>query len=100
MSMTRTHVRIAAVAGLHCTRTSHGAFQALLQQMAEQADMVLLCGDMTDHGLVEEAQVLVRELSGVKVPLLGVLGNHDYHSGQAQEVEAVLAEAGVKILDG
>lgn len=92
--------RIAAVADLHCTRTGRGTFAPLLEQAAGQADVLLLCGDLTDHGLPEEAEVLARELSGVKVPLIGVLGNHDYHSGHAGEVERILEAAGLRILDG
>lgn len=100
MSEKRERVRVAATSDLHCTRTSQGQFQPVLRQMAEAADVLLLCGDLTDHGLVEEAEVLARELAGIKVPMLGVFGNHDYHSDQAQEVERVLEGAGLKVLDG
>lgn len=98
--MTGDNVRIAAVADLHCTRSSQGAFKPLLQQMAEAADVLLLCGDLTDHGHVEEAEVFAAELAGIKVPMLGVMGNHDFHAGHAPEVERILEGAGVKILDG
>jgi Icc-related predicted phosphoesterase len=98
--MTRDTVRIAAVADLHCTRTSQGAFQPLFAQVNSLADVLLLCGDLTDHGLPEEAKVLAHELAGVKLPMLGVLGNHDYHSDQAAEVEHVLEGVGLKLLDG
>jgi len=100
MSTTRERVRIAAVSDLHCTRTSQGAFHPLFQRIAAEADLLLLCGDLTDHGLPEEARVLAQELAGVKVPMLGVLGNHDYHSEQAEDVERILAGVGLKILDG
>jgi Icc-related predicted phosphoesterase len=98
--MTKDRVRIAAVSDLHCTRTSQGMFQPLLSQMAAEADIILLCGDLTDHGLPDEAQVLARELAGVRVPMLGVFGNHDYHSGHVAEVEHILEATGLKILDG
>lgn len=101
MARNETRVRIAAVADLHCTRTSQGAFQKLFAEANAAADVLLLCGDLTDHGLPEEAQVLVKELSGVvRVPTLAVLGNHDWHSGKVQEVVDLLAAAGVKVLDG
>ncbi len=100
MKPARQQMRIAAVSDLHCTRTSQGALQPILQRAAAQADLLLLCGDLTDHGLPEEARVLAGELAGVKVPMLGVLGNHDYHSDQAVEVEHILEGAGVKLLDG
>jgi Icc-related predicted phosphoesterase len=93
-------LRIGAVADLHCSKDSPGQLMPLLTQAAEQVDVLLLAGDLTDYGLPEEAQVLVRELSGVKVPLVAVLGNHDYESGQASTVRQVLIDAGVKLLDG
>ena len=93
-------VRVGAVADLHCAKESHGQLQPLLAQMWELVDVLLLAGDLTDHGLPEEAQVLARELSGGKVPLVAVLGNHDYESGKADEVCRILTEAGVKMLDG
>jgi Icc-related predicted phosphoesterase len=75
--------------------------QPLFARMAERADVVVLCGDLTDYGLPEEARVLAREVSGVlKVPAVAVFGNHDYESGHADEVGAILTDAGVRILDG
>jgi Icc-related predicted phosphoesterase len=100
MNTTSKQMRIAAVSDLHCTRTSQGAFGPLFQRIAGQMDLLLLCGDLTDHGLPEEARVLAGELAGVKVPMLGVLGNHDYHSDHAEEVERILEGVGLKILDG
>lgn len=97
---TRQVVRIGALADLHCSKNSRGLLQPVLQQAAEQVDVLLLGGDLTDYGLPEEAQLLVRELSGVNIPMVGVLGNHDYESGQAAEVTKILADAGVKMLDG
>ena len=93
-------VRVAAMADLHCTRNSQGQLQPLLAQAAAGADVLLLGGDLTDYGLPEEAHVLARELNAVKVPLVGVLGNHDFESGQQAEVSKILAGAGVTMLDG
>jgi Icc-related predicted phosphoesterase len=94
-------VRVAAVGDVHCGRASQGALQPLFTRMGEHADVVVLCGDLTDYGLPEEARVLAREMSGVlKVPVLAVFGNHDYESGHAEEVGRILADAGVRILDG
>jgi Icc-related predicted phosphoesterase len=101
MSKNEKRVRVAAVADLHCTRTSQGLFQQLFAEINSRADVLLLCGDLTDHGLPEEAHVLARELTGVlKVPTLAVLGNHDWHSGKQEELEHIFAEVGVKVLDG
>lgn len=93
-------LRIGALADLHCSKNSQGQLQPLLLRAAEHVDVLLLGGDLTDYGLPEEALLLARELSGVKVPMVGVLGNHDYESGQAAEVAKILTDAGVKMLDG
>ena len=94
-------MRLAAVGDIHCTRTSQGALQPLFAAMAAAADALVLCGDLTDYGLAEEARVLVRELAVTRgLPAVAVLGNHDHQSGEAAEVARVLTEAGVHVLDG
>jgi Icc-related predicted phosphoesterase len=94
-------VRLAAVGDLHCGRLSPGSLQPLLGQIAAAADVVALCGDLTDHGLPEEARLLAKELaSQLKVPTVAVLGNHDYESGQALEITKILEDTGVVVLDG
>jgi Icc-related predicted phosphoesterase len=93
-------VRLAAVGDLHCTKNSHGMLQPLFSKVAESADILLLCGDLVDYGQLEEAKVLARELASVKMPMLAVLGNHEFESGQTAEVERVLGDAGVVFLDG
>jgi Icc-related predicted phosphoesterase len=93
-------VRIAALADLHCTKTSQGAFQNLFARVADSADLLLLAGDLTDYGLPDEARVLARELTSLRVPAVAVLGNHDIESSKQDEVRQVLADAGLTILDG
>jgi Icc-related predicted phosphoesterase len=94
-------LRLAAVADLHCTTASKGKFRPLFGQMAEDADVFLLGGDLTDYGLPDEARILAQELQDVRgVPIVAVLGNHDFHSGREGEVTAILTDAGVRILDG
>lgn len=93
-------MRVAAVGDLHCRRDATGALGPLLAPVNDLADVLLLCGDLTDYGLVEEAQVLARELTAVRVPMVAVLGNHDHESGRAADVAKVLGEAGVHVLDG
>jgi Icc-related predicted phosphoesterase len=90
--------RVAAVGDLHCRKTSGGAIAPLLAGV--HADVLLLCGDLTDYGLPEEAHVLARELSVVRIPMVAVLGNHDYESRKEEEVVEILAQAGVRVLDG
>lgn len=93
-------VRLAAVGDTHIRKTSQGALKAVLAPVNDVADVLLLCGDLTDYGLPEEAQVLAKELGSVHIPMVGVLGNHDYESGQQVEVCRILTDAGVKLLDG
>lgn len=98
----RNVTRVAALGDLHCTEASHGVLQSLFSQIAESADVMVLCGDLTDHGLIPQAQALARELStsAHKIPTVAVLGNHDFESGHASEVRHILADAGLIILDG
>ena len=93
-------VRVAAISDLHCTKTSQGAFHTLFSQIGEAADVLVACGDLTDYGLPEEAKVLAKELASLRIPVIGLLGNHDYESGQEAEVRAILTDAGVTMLDG
>jgi Icc-related predicted phosphoesterase len=93
-------VRVAALADLHCTKTSQGAFQPLFARLADMADIVLFGGDLTDYGLPEEATVLARELSALRIPAAAVLGNHDVESEKASEVSQILTDAGLIVLDG
>lgn len=93
-------VRVGAIGDLHCGRASAGQLQPLLARAGSSADVLLLCGDLTDFGLEEEARLLAREISGVRTPIVAVLGNHDFESGQAEAIVAVLREAGVHVLDG
>jgi Icc-related predicted phosphoesterase len=99
-SQGRTTIRLAAVGDLHCTKNSQGTLQPLFAQVAQRADILLLCGDLVDYGQLEEARVLARELANVKMPILAVLGNHEFESGQTAEVQRVLGHAGVTFLDG
>ena len=93
-------IRVAAIADLHCTKASQNAFQPLFARIADAADILLLAGDLTDYGLPEEAQVLARELTALRVPAAAVLGNHDMESGKSDEVRKIIADAGVSMLDG
>lgn len=93
-------IRIAAVGDLHCRKTSGGTIAPLLAPVNERADVLLLCGDLTDYGTIDEAHVLAKELAHLRVPIIGVLGNHDYEGGVENEIVDVLTEAGVQILDG
>lgn len=94
-------MRIAAVGDLHCTRQSQGALRGLFAEASVAADVLVLCGDLTDYGLPEEADVLAGELSaGAGVPVVAVLGNHDHESDRPDAVSERLMGAGANVLDG
>ena len=94
-------LRIAAVADLHVKKTSAGALQPLFSKATETADVLLLCGDLTDYGTVEEAKILAKEItSSLRIPVIAVLGNHDFESGKQDEIVKIMTDAGVTMLDG
>jgi Icc-related predicted phosphoesterase len=93
--------RLAAVGDLHVKKGSHGQLRPLLAPVNDEADMLLLCGDLTDYGLEEEALILAGELkAAVHIPIVAVLGNHDYESGQQDTVCRILTDVGVRVLSG
>jgi Icc-related predicted phosphoesterase len=101
MNSSKTHLRVAAIGDLHVSRHSQGVFQQLFTHITSNADVLLICGDFTDYGLPDEARILARELTAtIKVPVIAVLGNHDYESGKHDEITRILADAGVTVLDG
>jgi len=101
MTAEKETLRIAAVADLHVKKTAAGAFQAMFSKASEEADVILLCGDLTDYGAVEEARVLAKEItSSLRIPAIGVLGNHDFESNHQDEIVRILTDAGVTMLDG
>ncbi|RKH48086.1 metallophosphoesterase family protein [Corallococcus sicarius] len=91
---------MAAVGDLHCRDDQHGRFRQFVKQVNASADLLLLCGDLTDRGMVEEGKVLAEELSALRVPCAAVLGNHDYEHGQVKDICSELSKVGVHILDG
>jgi Icc-related predicted phosphoesterase len=93
-------VRFAAVGDIHCKKDSSGLLRGVFAQASEAADALLLCGDLTDYGLPEEAHVLAEELAAATVPVVAVFGNHDFESDAQDEVCRILSEAGVHMLDG
>jgi Icc-related predicted phosphoesterase len=93
-------MRFAAVGDLHVTKDAAGTLRGFFAQASDAADALLLCGDLTDYGTAEEAKVLADELGACKVPVVAVLGNHDYESGTPEVVREILTHAGVRVLDG
>ena len=93
-------IRIAAVGDIHFAADAAGTLRPQLAAVHEEADVLLLAGDLTRLGLPEEAEVLCEELADVQVPIVSVLGNHDLHADRAKEVVDVLGGAGVRVLEG
>ncbi|MBI2230592.1 MAG: metallophosphoesterase [Deltaproteobacteria bacterium] len=93
-------LRVAAVGDLHCREDQHGRFRLFVRQVNAAADVLLLCGDLTDRGLAEEVRTLVEELSELRIPCAAVLGNHDLENGQEKLLCAELARVGVHCLSG
>jgi Icc-related predicted phosphoesterase len=94
-------VRIAAVSDIHYSKTSQGLLQPLFAEITANADVLVLAGDLTDYGLAEEAKVLAKDLTAsLKIPAVGVLGNHDYEAGEEKEIMRIMQDAGVRMLDG
>jgi len=101
MDDSRRTMRLAAMGDIHCTRDSAGTLRGLFAQAAESADVLVLCGDLTDYGLAEEAEVLAGELAAAAgTPIVAVLGNHDHEAGDPETVARTLSAAGVRLLDG
>jgi Icc-related predicted phosphoesterase len=95
-----TAIRFAAVGDLHFRKESAGSLRDYFAQVSEAADVLLLCGDLTDYGTAEEAKLLADELTVVSIQMVAVLGNHDYESGTPDTVRRALMGVGVKVLDG
>jgi Icc-related predicted phosphoesterase len=102
MASPKEIVRIAALGDLHYGKSATpGALQPLFSQITEDADILILCGDLTDYGLADEARALTKELTAtLRIPAVAVLGNHDYESGQQDTIKAILKDAGITPLDG
>ncbi|MFC9399022.1 metallophosphoesterase [Streptomyces sp. NPDC057027] len=93
-------VRVAAVGDVHLSADCRGLLRPSFETLPLCADLLLLAGDLTRHGTVPEAEVVAGEVRDLGVPVVAVLGNHDYHSEQEADVTSVLTEAGVTVLEG
>jgi Icc-related predicted phosphoesterase len=93
-------VRIAAVGDIHVHEHDHGKWTGFFKEVSEKADVLLLCGDLTDTGKESEAEVLAEELKACTIPVLAVLGNHDHDHDQVKKISKILAKTQLQILDG
>ena len=84
---------------MHASEATRERVERAFAEVEEQSDVVLLAGDLTTTGEPEQARVLADACRGLSIPVLAVLGNHDFHAGRAGDVRAILEEAGVRVLD-
>lgn len=96
----RQVVRIAAVGDFHCSESSAGAFREQFRRVNDDADVLLLAGDLTNWGTAAEMRIAVGELADVEIPIVTVLGNHDHEAGETEAVCEILRDRGVRVLDG
>jgi Icc-related predicted phosphoesterase len=92
-------LRIAAAGDLHCSEQRSGEIQEAVSRLEGTADLVLLAGDLTTHGEPEQAQVLADACARLKLPVVAVLGNHDWHANRRDEVVAALESGGIRLLE-
>jgi Icc-related predicted phosphoesterase len=93
-------IRLAAIGDLHVGENHPHPYRDLFSRISQEADVLALCGDLTNFGKTPEAEILAEDLQACSIPVVGVLGNHDYECGQPEEVTRILHEAGVKLMDG
>jgi uncharacterized protein len=93
-------MRIAATADLHFFSPRFGVIQEQLAQVRDQADLLILAGDLTNYGKPAEMEGLLNSLVRLRLPIVAVLGNHDYESGAQAELIRMLTQEGIKLLDG
>ena len=91
-------LKVAAMGDLHVTEASEHRFRDLFAEISDVADVLVLCGDLTNFGKTREAEILAEDLRNCTIPTVGVLGNHDYECGQPEEVARILHSAGMTVL--
>lgn len=93
-------MKIAATADLHIRKTDEAAVKKMIKDIPKEADVLIVAGDLTDNGLVEEAELAAKMLKSLNMPVIAVLGNHDHENGKAQEIAELLHSEDVYLLDG
>jgi Icc-related predicted phosphoesterase len=92
-------MRVAAIGDLHVQESDVAPYRELFTEISSHADVLLLCGDLTNFGKTSEAEILAEDIKSCTIPVLGVLGNHDYECGQPEKVCEILHDAGMVVLD-
>ena len=99
MAATDAKLRVAAIGDLHVMEDSVAPYRELFTEISNAADVLVLCGDLTNFGKTSEAEILAEDIRTCSIPVLGVLGNHDYECGQPETVCSILHDAGMTLLD-
>ena len=92
--------RVAAVGDIHYSEDTRGQLSELVARANREADVLALLGDLTTHGKPHQVELLLDEMRSLDIPVVAVLGNHDYESGHAEEITRLLCDEGVHVLDG
>lgn len=100
MTKAKNKLKIAAMGDLHVREDNAASYRELFGEISKEADVLVLTGDLTDLGKPREAELLAQDIKACSVPIIGVLGNHDYECGQPEEVSRILRDAGMHVLDG
>ena len=98
--MTNGKLKVASLGDLHVSEDRPPALRDLFGEISQAANVLVLCGDLTDMGKPKEAEILAEQLRACSLPMVGVLGNHDFESGEPEKVADILKSAGVHLLDG
>lgn len=93
-------LRVACIGDLHVNENVTHPYRDLFAEISGVADVLVLCGDLTNYGKTSEVEILASDLAAATIPVVAVLGNHDHECGQPQVVKQHLHDAGVKVLDG
>ena len=99
MASSNGPLRVAAIGDLHVQEDSVAPYRELFAEVSNHADVLLLCGDLTNFGKEKEAEILADDIKSCTIPVLGVLGNHDYECGCPEKVSEILGNAGMTVLD-
>jgi Icc-related predicted phosphoesterase len=96
---TAPKLRVAAIGDLHVQENDSAPYRELFNEISQNADVLVLCGDLTNFGKTTEAEILAEDIRSCSIPVIGVLGNHDYECGQPDKVSEILHDAGMTVLD-
>src|SRR5262249_2236924 len=99
MPSTDGKLRVAAIGDLHVMEDSVAPYRELFAEISSAADVLVLCGDLTNFGKTREAEILAEDIRSCSIPVIGVVGNHDYECGQPETVVEILHGAGMRVLD-